>query len=250
MMEKTLIKRFGFINKYVKLNIPNEICFLGKEYTPEEYVALCFGLSAIITLLFLPLGTETVLLFPVLFAVMVGLAKVQHHSKISDIEKHLPLFLKTLAIEHMAGIPLTRIRKDLNEGFGILSQELKSGNSIDTIARKYPSQYIKRAVPLIKALEKTGSGEAEILELANEIIEEQELKTKEFNKKMVMYGLILIATSALIPGMFQIYLTVGSKFLEIDIEPDMIILLYTVIFPVINGGIICFIEMKKPSHMR
>jgi hypothetical protein len=200
--------------------------------------------------LFIPLGIEAVMLFPAIFSVMLTLAKTHYRSKIANIEKHLPLFLKTLALEHLAGVPFTRIKKDLSEGFGVLSQELRAGTSFTDVVKKYPSPYLKRAIPLITALEKTGSGEKELLELSNEIAEEQELKTKEFNKRMVMYGLLLIATSALVPGMFQIYLTVGSKFLEINMEPTTIMALYIIVFPLINGGLICFIEMKKPSHMQ
>ena len=229
-------------NKIINsIDFEYEVTLFNKRIKPKEYISFSIGLTIIITIILAIIDFDLVLLSPFIFYAFYSYAKQQYFKKLGEIERKLPLFLEMLAIEHKIGIPLNTILDGLKQDF----PEFVDFKKLYIKYGKY-SDYISRAYFLVDSLYKTGKGEEEILEFCDEINQEMELKIKEYNKKLTAMSVILIGTGAVLPGMLQVYYLVGSKFMDVDLTPDQIFLLFVFVFPIINGVLLWIINKKKP----
>ena len=65
-----------------------------------------------------------------------------------------------------------------------------------------------------------------------------------------MYSVVFIVLSAIVPAMFQAFISIGSTFMELDFTSIQILLITTVLFPVINLGILLLIKSKTPEILK
>lgn len=257
LMEFLSIK-FFFISKYFSEEFKEKI---GKDLTearmgePEEFVSSCFGLSLILSsfslIFFQPL--IFLILFASCFFISCKYPFFKKKKIARKIESELPNTLRMMGIELNINLSFESCLHNIaetSEEFQKIVSEVEKGASIpealQNFSLKTDSRFVKRAVvQLINTYEKGGNGEA-----LKKIAEEQEAvlrsKIKEYNGKMVMYSLVFIACSAVLPALFGAFIIIGSSFLNIAITPLQAFLIPAFFFPMLNICLLFLIRLKKP----
>ena len=62
----------------------------------------------------------------------------------------------------------------------------------------------------------------------------------------MMYSMILIVVSSIVPAMFLAYLVVGSVFMKVDFSEIDALLIPVIVFPSIDAIIVAMMQMKRP----
>jgi len=89
-----------------------------------------------------------------------------------------------------------------------------------------------------------------IRQLAKELLLKQKAESKEFSGKLVVFSLLFIAVSAIIPAFFQAYVVIGSMFLKMKFTAAQILVIALVLFPAVDLAVLAVIKAKTPAFMR
>jgi len=160
------------------------------------------------------------------------------------------------AIEHAAGINSPAGRE-----FGIVAGEVRRhGASVQDALRhlseRVGNRNVKRSVvQLVAAFEQGGCGGGAnagepIKRIAGEILARQRIESKLFSGKLVVFSLLFIAVSAVIPALFQSFSIIGSAVLRWNFTPMQSILIIAVGFPLLDIAILLYIRAKTPVFLR
>lgn len=182
------------------------------------------------------------------------------------IEKDLPFALMAMSVELNMGIPFERVIENAaKENYGLVSLEFgkmaaeirERGASIQEglfgMSERVDSLMLKRCVSqLVGIYEHGGSGNGgeAIRRLAVEQLAKQRAVSKEFSGKLVVFSLMFIAVSAIVPALFQSFVVIGSMFMEMDFTPLQVLLIAVVGFPLVDLGVLLYIRGKTPVFMR
>jgi len=187
----------------------------------------------------------------------------QQKPSIGEIERDMPFTLTQVAIDLELGLSFENALKNAansKNAFGVLLNRIlfevyKKGSSINEackkILKKYKSNQLKRAFSQLLAIYEQGCKDISGLRrIIKEILAEQHSKAKEFNGKLVVYSIILIACSAIVPALFFAFTIVGGKILDLGLSADDIMLISTIGFPLLNILIFLFIRSNMPVFLR
>jgi len=67
---------------------------------------------------------------------------------------------------------------------------------------------------------------------------------------MVVYALVFIAISAIMPAMFQSFILIGSYFMKISFSPIQVFMITIILFPIMDISILYMIHSKTPIFLR
>jgi len=67
---------------------------------------------------------------------------------------------------------------------------------------------------------------------------------------MVVYSLMFIAVSAIIPALFQAFIIIGSSFMKLGIDSTQLLLINLAGFPLIDLGILLYIKSQTPAFLK
>jgi len=240
-----------------------------KEFTEKAVkYSLVFGcISIVCVYAFSELSTAIlsgILAFCIGIFFSIKIPLILKKRKAKKIEKHLPFALMAMAVELNINLSFEKILSNLSEGnYGEFSSEIKktekeieSGASIQkalfNLSERTDSKILKRSVSQIVSIYEHGSKEKgePIKQLAKELLSRQKIEAKEFTSKMIMYSVIFIVLSAIIPAMFQAFITIGSTFMELDFTAMQILIITTVFFPALNLGVLLLIKSKTPEFLK
>jgi accessory gene regulator protein AgrB len=113
------------------------------------------------------------------------------------------------------------------------------------------SMNVKRACSNLSNLQFQGSRDITGLKkLAQELLLKQRIESKEFSGKMVVYSLVFIAVSAIVPAMFQSFVLIGSYFMNISFTPVQIFFISVALFPMLDLGVLILIDSKTPLFLK
>jgi len=222
-------------------------------------IVIGFALTELVTALVIGIIGFAV---AVLFSVKIPLILKKRKAK--KIEKHLPFALMAMSVEMNINLSFEKILKNISEGnYGEFSEEIKktekeiaSGATIQkalfNLSERIDSKILKRSISQITSIYEHGSEEKgePIKQLAKELLSRQKTESKEFTGKMTMYSVVFIVLSAIIPAMFQAFVTIGSTFMEVDFTPVQILIITTVFFPAVNLGILLMIRSQTPEFLK
>jgi len=216
-----------------------------------------------------PLGTG--LLYGVLAGVgAMGLAlylPVMRKAELAGkVEKDLPFALMQISVELNMNVPFEKTLESVEKGsYGVLAGEFRklmreireSGASIQEalfhLSERIDSSMLKRAVSQLSNVYEQGSrnknGEP-IRQLAKELLLKQKAESKEFSGKLVVFSLMFIAVSAIIPAFFLAYVIIGSMFLKMKFTALQVLLIAAVGFPFVDLAVLAMIKAKTPVFMR
>ena len=207
-------------------------------------------------------GALAAISMALIFLVLVKapVAKKKAYSK--KVEADLPLFLLKLATEMKTGKSFMRALSDAGkeEGFAAkefakVAQDMNRGASLQEALAKLnertDSMSIRRANSNLANLYSHGTKNSSGLKrLAEELLLKQRIESKEFSGKMVVYALVFIAVSAIVPAMFQSFILIGSYFMRLSFTAQQVLLISVVLFPVLDGAVLLMINKKTPLFLR
>lgn len=261
-----LIDRFSFVSRYFSARFRKKLAkdlFQARlAYSPDDYIALSFGVSVIcfffslaplsLSLDYLPFS---VLAFVVPFFLITKYPEAKKRRIAREAEKEMPNFLRIIGIELDMGLPFElSVKNACNQS--ALGREVRSalksidnGSSVheafNSLSSRIDSNFVKRgSSQLIEAYEK-GSGST-LKKLAGEQESIVRARLKEYNGKLAVYSLLFIAASAVLPAISQAFIIVGSSFLDIGVSPLQALLIPVFLFPVVNASLFALVWWKKP----
>ena len=82
------------------------------------------------------------------------------------------------------------------------------------------------------------------------MLSRQKSESKEFSGKIVMFSLVFIVLSAIIPALFQAFITVGSSFMEIPFEGFQVLIIVGVLFPLLDTLLLFYIKSSTPEFLK
>ncbi len=182
------------------------------------------------------------------------------------IEKDLPFALMSMSVLLNINIPFDlAIESVAKEGYGLLSKELQkiseeikqSGASIQealfNFSERVDSLNVKRSVSQLVSIYEQGgkklAGEP-VKRLAIEQFAKQKAVAKEFSGKLVVFSLMFIAISAIVPALFLAFVGVGSMFMLLDFTPLQVLIIAIVGFPLLDLIALLYIKSKTPIFLR
>jgi len=86
--------------------------------------------------------------------------------------------------------------------------------------------------------------------LAQELLLKQRIESKEFSGKMVVYALVFIAISAIVPAMFMSFVLIGSYFMKLSFTAPQIFMISVGLFPILDGAVLMMINSKTPLFLK
>lgn len=89
-----------------------------------------------------------------------------------------------------------------------------------------------------------------IKRIARELLAKQRIQTKEFASKLALVSMVFIAVSAIMPALFQSYITIGSSFLAVDFSPQQVLLITALGFPLLDAVILLAVRLQTPVFLR
>lgn len=166
-------------------------------------------------------------------------------NKNEKIEKELPLALRMISTELSIGIPLDECLKHLCDGFGELSKEFQTltreidnGGNFKEVLHKWGyskhSKDIEMVVNQLISNYENKEDPTSIERLSSELMAKRKLKLKERSRKIVVYSIIFITISAVLPALFQTFVVVGTTFMDFTISPEQAFIIPVIVFPVLD----------------
>ena len=133
-------------------------------------------------------------------------------------------------------------------------KDFKNGSSISEALKKMNQRIIginiKRANSSLNNIYLHGSSSDTLKKLTDDLLIRQKIESKEFSGKMVVYALVFIAVSAIMPSMFQSFILIGSYFMKISFTPLQVFFIIVLLFPALDVSILYMIHSKTPIFLR
>ncbi|MFA6065211.1 MAG: type II secretion system F family protein [archaeon] len=254
--ESALKKKLNIKDKELekhKLNCLKNSLFLG---------LFCWLGAGVLTkniLLSLGIGLIAATLIFVLL-LQAPLAKKKAYAK--KVEAELPLFLMQLSTEISIGKSFFKAiedsckeQSDTSKEFALVLQDMKKGASfseaLEQFNKRMDSLAIRRVCSNLSNLQTQGSKDTtSIKKLAQEMLLKQRIESKEFSGKMVVYALVFIAISAIVPAMFQSFILIGSYFMKLSFTAPQVFLISVILFPIADLAVLLVIDSKTPIFLK
>ncbi len=182
------------------------------------------------------------------------------------VEKDLPFALLSMSVELNLNVPFEKAMEGIADGkYGMASNEFEAAceeiqskgasvqESLLHLSERIDSLQVKRCVSQMVSIYEQGGRKNKglpVKRLAKEILSKQRAESKEFSGKLVVFSLMFIAVSAIVPALFQSYIIVGSMFLETNITAPQVLLIVALGFPLLDLAILAYIKGKTPVFLK
>jgi len=199
------------------------------------------------------------------FAATLYYPKMKRKRQGERVEAGLPFCLMNIAIELNLGIPFvkalehaSRERSTCAGEFRAVAEEIREqgasvGEALRHFSERTDSRLVKRAVvQLASAFEQATpkkSGEP-VKRIAAEILARQRAESKLFSGKLVVFSLLFIAVSAIVPALFQSFSIIGSVILQMRFTAIQLFLIIVAVFPMLDLAVLFYIREKTPVFLR
>ena len=231
------------------------------SYSGIAGIFSCF-VAAIVTeeiILGTAIGT---LVFCIAFLLQVLMPIVKEKKRVAVIESELPFALMSISVDLELNIAFEKCI--LNASYsGKIAGEFKRvfldvkekgmsmGPALLAFSQRTKSTAIKRSVLQLNSVYEQGAGNAQaVRRIAIELLAKQRAKAKEFSGKLVVFSLMFIAVSAIVPALFQSFVIVGSMVLKMQLTAPQIFFTIVAGFPVLNMTVLFYIRAKTPVFLR
>lgn len=200
----------------------------------------------------------------IIFLILFQIPLMKRKKRAKIIENELPLFLTKLACEIKLGKTLynaiqslikSEENSEISKEFSIVLKDMDKGISfsvaLNEINKRADSENLKRALSNLSNIHYSGKKDVlGLKKLTSELLLKQRIESKEFSGKMVVYALVFIAVSAIVPAMFLSFILIGSYFMKLSFTPKQIFLISVILFPLIDGGVLLMINSKTPLFLK
>ena len=198
----------------------------------------------------------------VIFVILVQIPASKRRAYSKKVEADLPVFLMKLSTEMKTGKSLARALGDAAKEDGFAAKEFarvsldmnKGATLNDALAamnERLLSMNIRRANSNLASIYSHGTKNVTGLKrLAQELLLKQRIESKEFSGKMVVYALVFIAISAIVPAMFMSFVLIGSYFMKLSFTAPQIFMISVGLFPILDGAVLMMINSKTPLFLK
>lgn len=257
----------SFFEEFIKKKTKMREIELSKHKTASIKLSIFLGLFfwlgiGIITKNILLSMGLAIITTTIIFFVLLQLPLSKRKAYAKRVESDLPLFLMRLATEIKIGKNFSKAIEDsckdggaASEEFSIVIKDMQKGASfqeaLKAMNERLQTISIRRVTSNLGNLSIQGTRDVSGLKkLAGELLLKQRIESKEFSGKMVVYALVFIAVSAIVPAMFQSFTLIGSYFMKLSFNAQEIFLISVVLFPVIDLAVLVLINKKTPQFLR
>ena len=194
------------------------------------------------------------------YVFLIYYPKIKEQKNYSDLNQELPYALRHMGIELKSGKGLHDTLLTIrNSGYGSFSKEInrvleevKYGKSTEDslleMSERIKSEGLTRAIQQIVGTLRVGGNLAYSLDIiAKDISFEMQIKLKEYSQKLNSFILIYTFIAILAPVISLIMLMAGSTVMGDVISSNMLMLIYSVFFPMIVMFMGVFIKRLEPK---
>ncbi len=240
------------------MGLSRELKLAHIKKTRKEWLSYCAYIGAALFLAAVAAGQPAAA--PLAGAAGIGAAYAYPSYRKKEVagkaEKELPLALRSIATLLAAGMPFERAMKQCCQGTAIgdmLGQalhEAKLGKAmpeaLHSLGEAVESRQLQKAMAqLSSAYSKRGSP-MQLRKLGEEIAAVQKAAMGEYSGKLVVYSLVFIAISAIVPALFQAYVIVGSSFMAGMVSPEQAFWIAAAGFPAADAAALVLMRLKRP----
>ena len=122
---------------------------------------------------------------------------------------------------------------------------------LEMVTRDTNSLLLMRATGLLRHVYvhgSTSSSRDALRRMAEDVREVQRVGWKVYAQKLVLFSLVFIGVSALVPALFLAFVTIGSRFLDLSLSAWDISLMTWGVFPLVDSVVLCIVWLQMPSQ--
>ena len=246
-------------NRYIEINESNFYNSISR------IILIIFSILTIITAIIsycisLELGLAIFISFLLIAFSIFYYPKIKKQNDYSSFSKELPYALRQLATELRSGKSLfDSLDSVANSGYGILSlefsrvlEEIKYGESTETaflnLEKRVDSQALSRVIYEILTSLRIGANLSSSLSIiAEDVNFDLRMKLKEYSEKLNAFIMIYTFLAILAPVIILTMLLAASVVIGDLVPCDLILVLYSVFFPMIVVFLGFAIKKLEPS---
>ena len=246
-------------NKYIEINESNFHNYISR------IILMIFSILTLITALIsyfisLELGLATFVSFLLIAIAIFYYPKIKKQNEYSSFSKELPFALRQLATELRSGKSLfdsldSIVKSDydvLSLEFSRVLEEIKYGESTETaflnLEKRVDSKALSRVIYEILTSLRIGanlSGSLSII--AEDVNFDMRMKLKEYSEKLNAFIMIYTFLAILAPVILLTILLAASVVIGDLVPADLIMVLYSVFFPMIILFLVFAIKKLEPK---
>jgi len=199
--------------------------------------------------------------FTIIFLIAINIPILKHKKYTKKVEMNLSFFLMNLVTELKVGKDLMSAIKKCSMEENVTAKEyeiivslvengLSFKDALTTMNKKFNSLNIKRTNSNLYNIYQHGNDTFGLKKFADELLLRQRIESKEFGGKLIVFALVFIAVSAIVPAMFASFILIGSYFMEIQFNAIQIFFIMVIGFPSIDLIVLLSINSKTPLFLR
>ncbi len=251
--KKTSSKSDDRIDKLREILIPAMI----KKSTVTTVILIFVLLLAILPF---EIGGMYLVMVAMFYVFVIYYPKIKEQKGYSDLNQELPYALRHMGIELKSGKGLHDTLLTIRDAdYGTFSKEInrvleevKYGKSTESslleMSKRIKSEGLSRAIHQIIGTLRVGGNLAGSLDIiAKDISFEMQIKLKEYSQKLNSFILIYTFIAILAPVISLIMLMASSTVMGDVISSNLLILIYSVFFPMIVMFMGVFIKKLEPK---
>ena len=251
--KKTSSKSDDRIEKLRETLIPAMI----KKSTVTTVILIFILLLAIMPF---EIGGMYLVMVAMFYVFVIYYPKIKEQKSYSDMNQELPYALRHMGIELKSGKGLHDTLLTVRDAdYGTFSKEInrvleevKYGKSTESslleMSKRIKSEGLTRAIHQIIGTLRVGGNLASSLDIiANDMSFEMQIKLKEYSQKLNSFILIYTFIAILVPVISLIMLMAGSTVMGDVISANLLLLIYSVFFPMIVMFMGVFIKKLEPK---
>lgn len=267
-----LVDGFSFADAPLDLHslkrLERDLLQASLSFNARKYASFCFSFSSALAILaflfsmaFVPVFSSTAFsafAFTAVFFCSLHYPALAKKRRAEEIERDLPLFLRNASVDLGLGMAFEKMLESACDGYGELSREMRkavgeisSGRPVQQsllgLASRVDGLSVKRSVMQLCFSYENGFDGEGLRKLADEFIQQQRIKSREFAAKQAFFGLLFIAASTIVPALFSAYVMVGSAFLSLTFSATDIVIFFAFVFPLADVAILLYLSEAKPK---
>ena len=234
---------------------------LVKYFLNKKTIILLIAVLFLITYLTsFEIGGIYLILITMTYTFLIYYPQIKEKNSYSDLNQELPYALRHMSIELKSGKGLHDTMLTIkNSDYGSLSkeftrvlEEIKFGKqteeSLQEMSHRVNSEGLSRTIHQIIGTLRVGGNLANSLDIiAKDISFETQIKLKEYSQKLNSFILIYTFIAILAPVIILIMLMAGSTVMGDMISGNLLILIYSLFFPLVIMLMGIFIKKLEPK---
>ena len=234
---------------------------LVKYFLNKKTIILLIAVLFLITYLTsFEIGGIYLILITMTYTFLIYYPQIKEKNSYSDLNQELPYALRHMSIELKSGKGLHDTMLTIkNSDYGSISkeftrvlEEIKFGKqteeSLQEMSHRVNSEGLNRTIHQIIGTLRVGGNLANSLDIiAKDISFETQIKLKEYSQKLNSFILIYTFIAILAPVIILIMLMAGSTVMGDVISGNLLILIYSLFFPLVIMLMGIFIKKLEPK---